>query len=255
MQKVTIQEAECLLQEITNEEDERFQMLTKDERKGVQKLILKWYKQKELAQKEKEKFLEMSKYEKALREKGLAYIAGIDEVGRGPLAGPVVTAAVVLPEDFYIPGLNDSKKLSEAKRERFYDEINAKAIAIGVGIISPQVIDEINIYQATKRAMLDAIANLSCTPEHLLIDAMKLPSPIPQTSIVKGDTKSISISAASIIAKVTRDCMMKELGKEHPEYGFEQHMGYGTKQHLQAIETYGVLEEHRKTFAPIKDMI
>ncbi|PFA23942.1 ribonuclease HII [Bacillus cereus] len=255
MQKVTIQEAECLLQEITNEEDERFQMLTKDERKGVQKLILKWYKQKELAQKEKEKFLEMSKYEKALREKGLAYIAGIDEVGRGPLAGPVVTAAVVLPEDFYIPGLNDSKKLSEAKRERFYDEINAKAIAIGVGIISPQVIDEINIYQATKRAMLDAIANLSCTPEHLLIDAMKLPSPIPQTSIVKGDTKSISISAASIIAKVTRDRMMKELGKEHPEYGFEQHMGYGTKQHLQAIETYGVLEEHRKTFAPIKDMI
>ncbi|PFK46107.1 ribonuclease HII [Bacillus cereus] len=255
MQKVTIQEAECLLQEITNEEDERFQMLTKDERKGVQKLILKWYKQKELAQKEKEKFLEMSKYENALREKGLAYIAGIDEVGRGPLAGPVVTAAVVLPEDFYIPGLNDSKKLSEAKRERFYDEINAKAIAIGVGIISPQVIDEINIYQATKRAMLDAIANLSCTPEHLLIDAMKLPSPIPQTSIVKGDTKSISISAASIIAKVTRDRMMKELGKEHPEYGFEQHMGYGTKQHLQAIETYGVLEEHRKTFAPIKDMI
>ncbi|PFR29250.1 ribonuclease HII [Bacillus cereus] len=255
MKKVTIQEAECLLQEITNEEDERFQMLTKDERKGVQKLILKWYKQKELAQKEKEKFLEMSKYEKALREKGLAYIAGIDEVGRGPLAGPVVTAAVVLPEDFYIPGLNDSKKLSEAKRERFYDEINAKAIAIGVGIISPQVIDEINIYQATKRAMLDAIANLSCTPEHLLIDAMKLPSPIPQTSIVKGDTKSISISAASIIAKVTRDRMMKELGKEHPEYGFEQHMGYGTKQHLQAIETYGVLEEHRKTFAPIKDMI
>ncbi|MEY8347371.1 ribonuclease HII [Bacillus cereus] len=255
MQKVTIQEAECLLQEITNEEDERFQMLTKDERKGVQKLILKWYKQKELAQKEKEKFLEMSKYEKALREKGLAYIAGIDEVGRGPLAGPVVTAAVVLPEDFYIPGLNDSKKLSEAKRERFYDEINAKAIAIGVGIISPQVIDEINIYQATKRAMLDAIANLACTPEHLLIDAMKLPSPIPQTSIVKGDTKSISISAASIIAKVTRDRMMKELGKEHPKYGFEQHMGYGTKQHLQAIETYGVLEEHRKTFAPIKDMI
>ncbi|HEK9099197.1 ribonuclease HII [Bacillus pfraonensis] len=255
MQKITIQEVEGLLKEIMNEEDERFQMLTKDERKGVQKLILKWYKQKELEQKEKEKFFEMSKYEKTLREKGLTYIAGIDEVGRGPLAGPVVTAAVVLPEDFYIPGLNDSKKLSEAKRERFYDEIKEKAIAIGVGIVSPQVIDEINIYQATKQAMLDAIANLSCTPEHLLIDAMKLPTQIPQTSIIKGDAKSISISAASIIAKVTRDHMMKELGKKHPEYGFEQHMGYGTKQHLQAIETYGVLEEHRKTFAPIKDMI
>ncbi|WP_439741116.1 ribonuclease HII [Bacillus pseudomycoides] len=255
MQKITIQEAECVLQEIKNEEDERFQVLLKDERKGVQKLILKWYKQKELAQKEKEKFLEMSKYEKALREKGLSYIAGIDEVGRGPLAGPVVTAAVVLPGDFYIPGLNDSKKLSEAKRERFYDEIKEQAIAIGVGIVSPQVIDEINIYQATKRAMLDAIANLACTPEHLLIDAMKLPTPIPQTSIIKGDAKSISIAAASIIAKVTRDRMMKELGKEYPAYGFEQHMGYGTKQHLQAIEMYGVLEEHRKTFAPIKDMI
>jgi ribonuclease HII len=255
MQKVTIQEAEHLLQEIISEEDDRFQILIKDERKGIQKLISKWYKQKELAQKEKEKFLEMSKYENALREKGLTYIAGIDEVGRGPLAGPVVTAAVILPEDFYIPGLNDSKKLSEAKRERFYDEIKEKAIAIGVGIVSPQVIDEINIYQATKQAMLDAVANLSCTTEYLLIDAMKLPTPIPQTSIIKGDAKSISISAASIIAKVTRDRMMKELGEKYPAYGFEQHMGYGTKQHLEAIEAHGVLEEHRKSVAPIKDMI
>ncbi|KAB2456977.1 ribonuclease HII [Bacillus sp. CH126_4D] len=255
MQKVTIQEAERLLHEIMSEEDDRFQILMKDERKGVQKLILKWHKQKELAQKEKEKFFEMSRYEIALREKGLTYIAGIDEVGRGPLAGPVVTAAVVLPEDFYIPGLNDSKKLSEAKRERFYDEIKAQAIAIGVGIVSPQIIDEINIYQATKQAMLDAVANLSCAPEYLLIDAMKLPTSIPQTSIIKGDAKSISISAASIIAKVTRDRMMKELGEKYPAYGFEQHMGYGTKQHLEAIEAHGVLEEHRKSFAPIKDMI
>ncbi|PEJ10267.1 ribonuclease HII [Bacillus wiedmannii] len=255
MQKVTIQEAERLLHEIMSEEDDRFQILMKDERKGIQKLILKWHKQKELVQKEKEKFFEMSKYEIALREKGLTLIAGIDEVGRGPLAGPVVTAAVVLPEDFYIPGLNDSKKLSEAKRERFYDEIKAQAIAIGVGIVSPQMIDEINIYQATKQAMLDAVTNLSCAPEHLLIDAMKLPTSIPQTSIIKGDAKSISISAASIIAKVTRDRMMKELGEKYPAYGFEQHMGYGTKQHLEAIEAHGVLEEHRKSFAPIKDTI
>ena len=241
MQTMTIKEAENVLKEIMNEEDDRFQLLMKDDRKGVQKLVLKWYKQKELEQKEKEKFFEMSKYENALREKGVTYIAGIDEVGRGPLAGPVVTAAVVLPEDFYIPGLNDSKKLSEAKR--------------GVGIVSPQVIDDINIYQATKQAMLDAVANLSCTPQHLLIDAMKLPTPIPQTSIIKGDAKSVSISAASIIAKVTRDRMMKELGEKYPEYGFEQHMGYGTKQHLEAIEVHGVLDEHRKSFAPIKDMI
>ncbi|KEK25765.1 ribonuclease HII [Bacillus gaemokensis] len=255
MQKLTIQEVECLLREITAEEDERFQMLGNDERKGVQKLLVKWHKQKEQSRKEREQFLKMSKYEQALREKGLSYIAGIDEVGRGPLAGPVVTAAVVLPEEFYIPGLNDSKKLSEAKREQFYDEIQKQAVAIGIGIVPPVVIDEINIYQATKQAMLDAVANLSCTPEYLLIDAMKLPTPIPQTSIIKGDAKSISISAASIVAKVTRDRMMKELGKKYPEYGFEQHMGYGTKQHLQAIETYGVLEEHRKTFAPIKEMI
>ncbi|MDM5156024.1 ribonuclease HII [Bacillus sp. DX1.1] len=254
MQKLTIQEVACLLQEITAEADERFQLLVKDERKGVQKQIVKWRKQKEHAEKEREQFIVMSKFERALRKKGISYIAGIDEVGRGPLAGPVVAAAVVLPDDFYMPGLNDSKKLSEAKRERFYEEIQEHALAIGIGIIPPQVIDEINIYQATKRAMLDAIANLSCTPEHLLIDAMKLPTPISQTSIIKGDAKSISISAASVIAKVTRDRMMKELGKQYPQYGFEQHMGYGTKQHLQAIETHGVLEEHRKTFAPIKDM-
>ncbi|WP_242144534.1 MULTISPECIES: ribonuclease HII [unclassified Bacillus cereus group] len=255
MEKWTIKEASCLLQDIVTEEDERFQILLKDERKGIQNAISKWRKQKKKMQEEKEQFLEMSKYENALRKQGISYIAGIDEVGRGPLAGPVVTAAVILPEEFYIPGLNDSKKLSEAKRELFYDEIKEKAIAIGIGIVSPQVIDEINIYQATKQAMLDAVANLSYAPEHLLIDAMKLPTSIPQTSIVKGDAKSISISAASIIAKVTRDRMMKELGKTYPEYGFEKHMGYGTKQHLEAIETYGVLEEHRKTFAPIKDMI
>lgn len=253
--KQTIQEIEELLQEIVQEDDERFAMLLADERKGVQRLITKWKKQQGDKEKEKQKFIEMSVYESALRQRGIVSIAGIDEVGRGPLAGPVVAAAVVLPEDFYIPGLNDSKKLSEAKRERFYGEIQEKALAIGIGIIPPNVIDEINIYQATKQAMLDAIANLSCTPEHLLIDAMELPTSIPQTSIIKGDAKSISISAASVIAKVTRDRMMKELGKQYPQYGFEQHMGYGTKQHLQAIEIYGVLDKHRKTFAPIKDMI
>ncbi|HDX9576980.1 TPA: ribonuclease HII [Bacillus pseudomycoides] len=253
--KQTIQEIEVLLQEIEREDDERFRMLLVDERKGVQRLISKWKKQQGDKEKERQKFTEMSKYENVLRQKGIVSIAGIDEVGRGPLAGPVVAAAVVLPEDFYMPGLNDSKKLSEAKRELFYDGIKEQALAIGVGIIPSHVIDEINIYQATKQAMLEAVSNLSFQPEHLLIDAMELKVSIPQTSIIKGDAKSISISAASIIAKVTRDRMMKELGKQYPQYGFEQHMGYGTKQHLQAIETYGVLEEHRKTFAPIKDMI
>ncbi|ENQ3078505.1 ribonuclease HII [Bacillus multifaciens] len=253
--KQTIQAIDVLLQGIEREDDERFRILLADERKGVQRLISKWKKQKDDKEKERQKFTEMSKYENVLRQKGTVSIAGIDEVGRGPLAGPVVAAAVVLPEDFYMPGLNDSKKLSEAKRELFYDGIKEQALAIGVGIIPSHVIDQINIYQATKQAMLEAVSNLSCEPEHLLIDAMELNVSIPQTSIIKGDAKSISISAASIIAKVTRDRMMKELGKRYPQYGFDQHMGYGTKQHLQAIETYGVLEEHRKTFAPIKDMI
>lgn len=252
--KQTIQEIEYMLQEIVSEEDERFLVILQDERKGVQKLVVRWRKGKELEEVERKQFAEMSKYEEVLREQGVTYIAGIDEVGRGPLAGPVVAAAVMLPKDFYVLGLNDSKKLSEAKRELFYEKIQEEALAIGIGIIDAHEIDDINIYQATKKAMLIAVAALGKTPEHLLIDAMELPTAISQTSIIKGDAKSISISAASIIAKVTRDRMMKALGEKHPQYGFEKHMGYGTKQHLQAIETYGVLEEHRKTFAPIKDM-
>ncbi|WP_369903001.1 ribonuclease HII [Bacillus manliponensis] len=253
--KQTIQEIECMLREIVSEEDERFAVILQDERKGIQKLVTRWRKGKELEETERKQFAEMSKYEKGLREQGAMYIAGIDEVGRGPLAGPVVAAAVVLPENFCLLGLNDSKKLSEAKRELFYEKIQEEALAIGIGIIDAHEIDELNIYQATKKAMLTAVARLGKTPEHLLIDAMELPTAISQTSIIKGDTKSISISAASIIAKVTRDSMMKALGKKYPKYGFEKHMGYGTQQHLQAIETYGVLDEHRKTFAPIKDMI
>lgn len=253
--KQTIQEIETLLQEIMTEEDERFLVILKDERKGVQRLISRWRRRKELEEAERKLFAEMSNYEDALRKQGVTYIAGIDEVGRGPLAGPVVAAAVVLPEDFYMLGLNDSKKLSEAKRERFYERIQEEALAIGIGIVTSYEIDEINIYQATKKAMLTAVAGLGKAPEHLLIDAMELPIAISQTSIIKGDAKSISISAASIVAKVTRDRMMKKLGEKNPQYGFEKHMGYGTKQHLEAIEMYGILEEHRRTFAPIKDMI
>ena len=163
----------------------------------------------------------MKEFETELYNNGINYIAGIDEVGRGPLVGPVVTAAVILPKDFYDERINDSKKLTEKKRELLYDVIMENAISVGIGISSEDVIDEINILNATKKAMIEAVNNLNVRPEHLLIDAVKLDIDIPQTSIIKGDAKSESIAAASIIAKVTRDRMMVELGKLHPEYDFK----------------------------------
>ncbi len=197
----------------------------------------------------------MKEFETELYNKGINFIAGIDEVGRGPLVGPVVTAAVILPKDFYDERINDSKKLTEKKRELLYDVIMENAISVGVGISSENVIDEINILNATKRAMLEAVNNLSVKPEHLLIDAVKLNTDIPQTSIIKGDAKSESIAAASIIAKVTRDRMMIELDKIHPEYDFKHNKGYGTKKHIEAIRKYGIIKEHRKTFAPCDEYV
>lgn len=194
-------------------------------------------------------------YERELRNKGITLIAGVDEVGRGPLIGPVVTACVVLPEVFCLPGLTDSKKLSEKKREELYALIKEQALGIGIGIIEAEKIDEVNIYEATKLAMKEAIKNCEIVPEHILIDAMKLDIDIPSTSIIKGDLKSITISAASVIAKVTRDRMMYELDKEYPMYDFKNNKGYPTKKHIEAIKKYGILKQHRKSFAPVKDYI
>lgn len=193
------------------------------------------------------------KYEHELNEKGITLIAGVDEVGRGPLIGPVVAAAVILPPDFTLEGLTDSKKLSEKKREQFYEIIKKEALAIGIGIISEKRIDEINIYEATKEAMQKAINNLSTTPEHILIDAMPLELDIPTTSIIKGDLLSISISAASVIAKVTRDHMLYDIDKEYPMYDLKNNKGYGTKKHLEAIKQYGITKYHRLSFKPVFD--
>ena len=192
-------------------------------------------------------------YEKALNNKGIVYIAGVDEVGRGPLVGPVVTSCVVLPKNYSLVGLTDSKKLTKKQREKFYDIIQKDALAIGIGIKSEKVIDDINIYEATKLAMIDAINDCrkKCKIEHVLIDAMKLDIDIPNTSIIKGDLKSITISAASVIAKVTRDRMMEELDLKYPMYGFKNNAGYGTKKHIEAIKEYGIIDEHRKTFKPV----
>ena len=194
-------------------------------------------------------------YERELRNKGITLIAGVDEVGRGPLVGPVVTACVILPEKFDLPDLTDSKKLSEKKREALYPMIKEQALGIGIGIVSAKRIDEINIYEATKEAMVKAISNCPIKPEHVLIDAMKLDLDVPSTSIIKGDLKSITISAASVIAKVTRDHMLLELDQKYPMYDFKHNKGYPTKKHLEALEKYGVLEEHRKTYGPVKKVL
>lgn len=200
--------------------------------------------------------MDMLFYERELYEEGINLIAGVDEVGRGPLYGPVVTAAVILPKNYYVEGLTDSKKLTAKKRDVFYDIIMRNALCVSIGIKSAERIDEINIYEATKEAMYDAINNLSIKPEHILIDAMKLQNlEIPSTSIIKGDAKSESIAAASIIAKVTRDRMLDREGEIHPEYGFERHKGYPTKQHIEAVKKYGVLKDYRLTFEPIKSII
>ena len=199
---------------------------------------------------------DLLKYEKELYNQGIKYIAGVDEVGRGPLYGPVVCAAVILPEGYKLEGLTDSKKLTPKKRDKFYDIIMREALCVSVGMKDAHRIDEINIYEATKEAMYEAIAGLSIKPDHVLIDAMKLEKlTIPSTSIIKGDAKSESIAAASVIAKVTRDRMMDEVALKYPQYGFERHKGYPTKAHIKNVIKYGVLEGYRVTFEPIKSII
>ncbi len=195
------------------------------------------------------------RYERKLREKNISLIGGVDEVGRGPLVGPVVAACVILPEKFELDGLTDSKKLSEKKREDFYDKIMDQAISVGVGVINEKIIDEVNIYEATKMAMKEAIEKCEIKPEHILIDAMKLDIDIPTTSIIKGDLKSITISAASVIAKVTRDRMLIELDKKYPMYDFINNKGYPTKKHLDAINEYGIIKEHRRSYGPVNEYL
>lgn len=197
----------------------------------------------------------MYQYEEELYENGIKFIAGVDEVGRGPLNGPVVSACVVLPKGYHKDGIIDSKKLSEKKRNELFDIIKRDALGIGVGIVYADEIDELNIYEATKKSMKLAINNCNSKIEHVLIDAMKLDLDIPSTSIIKGDAKSISIAAASIIAKVTRDTMMYELDKKYPMYGYKNHKGYPTKKHIEAINKYGLIEGYRKTYGPVKDYL
>jgi ribonuclease HII len=253
--KLTIAQIQSRLMMIEDEDDPFFSEVEKDDRKGVGHLIDKWRKEKEKARLLEQKYYEMNAFERKYQRQGFQLIAGVDEVGRGPLAGPVAAAAVILPNDFFLPGLDDSKKLSEKKREEYNETIHKEALAVSISMISNNEIDELNIYEATKKAMKAAIAGLYPKPDFILIDAMKLETPFPSESIIKGDAKSTSIAAASIVAKVARDNLMKELSRTYPQYGFDQNMGYGTQEHINALYQYGITPYHRKSFAPIKDMM
>ena len=220
-----------------------------DARVGVKKLLETYNKKYEKYCKEEERLESLHFYENLLYERGYSLLAGIDEVGRGPLAGPVVACAVILPKSTTIRGINDSKKLSESKRIELDAEIRQKAIAIGIGAVDQSIIDQINILQATYQAMRIAIQNLSTPPDSILIDAVTVPNiRIPQTAIVKGDEKSISIGAASIVAKVARDAMMVEYHEKYSQYSFDKNKGYGSNEHVQAIRQYGLCPLHRRSF-------
>ncbi len=196
------------------------------------------------------------KYERDLYKNNITLIAGVDEAGRGPLCGPVVAAAVILPKNYELEGLNDSKQLSEKKREEYFEILHKDALAIGVGIVSPKEIDEINILEASRKAMYIALDNLDITPEYILSDAMSLNDiDIPSRPIIHGDALSLSIAAASVIAKVTRDHIMYEMDLKYPEYNLKKHKGYPTKEHLELIKKYGVTEEYRMSYRPVKRIL
>ncbi len=223
-----------------------------DARSGVQRLLKKFRREEA----ERKRIEALYIYEYAARDQGARYVAGVDEAGRGPLAGPVVVAAVILPFGLFISGLNDSKKVTPKNRALLYDEICEKAVAVHCSIVEAETIDRVNIYQATMNGMYESILALDPQPDKVLIDAVELQKlPMPSQSIIKGDAKSASIAAASIIAKVTRDRLMVQYDTAYPEYGFAQNKGYGTAQHLAALKQYGPCPIHRNSFEPIRSMV
>ena len=250
----TIKEIKKQLANIQRLDDPLLAELEQDSRSGVIQAIAKRKREIQKRIDEDERLEGMLAYEKECYARGMELIAGVDEVGRGPLAGPVVAAAVILPKACKIPGLNDSKKIPKYKHKEIYEAVLQNAIAIGIGIKDNHVIDQVNIYEATKLAMMEAIGQLEPQPQHLLIDAMRLDLPISQTSIIKGDANSLSIAAASIVAKVTRDQMMEEFDRKYPGYDFAQNAGYGTAKHLAGLDQLGVTPIHRRSFEPVKSM-
>lgn len=249
----TIKEITAALK-IAEEWQEWMAKIATDERAGVQKAWHSWNKRQEKKRQLLEEHQAKIDFDQCYGGEN-AFIAGVDEAGRGPLAGPVVTAAVILPKNCEaLVGLNDSKQLTKEKRNVFAALVKEHAISYFIHFQSAQTIDELNIYEATKQSMKTSVESLSIKPDYVLVDAMTLPITMPQDSIIKGDAKSLAIAAASILAKTARDEYMEQLDKEFPMYGFAQHAGYGTKQHLEALETFGPTIHHRKSFEPIKSM-
>lgn len=252
----TIKEIKSKLKDVHSLSELERSEYNNDTRKGVQTAILQRRKQLEKEQALLAHYQKMTEFENNILEENQdALICGIDEVGRGPLAGPVVTCAVILNKNHHFTGLNDSKKLSAKQRHLIEGQLLNDVYAYAYGYASVEEIDRINIYEATKLAMLRAIEGLAVKPSHILVDAMTLDIDIPQTSLIKGDARSVSIAAASVLAKEHRDQYMRDLGEKYPGYGFENNVGYGTQQHLDGIKKYGVLAEHRKTFEPIKSLV
>lgn len=251
MKNRTIKQVKELLEQ--DPSDDLLMELQQDDRKGVIKLLDQYDRRLKKQAELLEIFHKKETLEKPFWENG-QLVAGVDEVGRGPLAGPVVTAAVVLPKDNTLYEVDDSKKLSAEKRDRLFKEICLQAIDISVAVGSPRLIDSENIYHATELTMRRSITELYCRPAHILVDAMTIPIDIPQTKLIKGDSKSLSIGAASIIAKVSRDRLMSEYDRIYPEFGFLHNDGYGTKQHLQALDKFGKTPIHRESFSPVRNI-
>ncbi|AUJ29833.1 ribonuclease HII [Liquorilactobacillus hordei] len=231
---------------------ELLQELVNDTRKGVQNLLIQYQKREDKKQVELKKFRQRFNYEQAFWQEGKQLVCGVDEVGRGPLAGPVVAAAVILPHDFDLIEVNDSKQLTGKTRERLYSQIINQALSFSIGISDNYEIDTVNIYQAARIAMLRAVMGLSLKPQQLIIDAMEIDSPIEQLKLIKADSKSVSVAAASIVAKVWRDHLMNFYDRLYPQYDFKSNDGYGTRKHLDALNIYGVTPLHRRSFEPIK---
>lgn len=254
MKDKTISEIKQILSEQELSEEALLE-LKKDKRKGVQ-ILIRSYERKQAATLAKQlHFQKLLDFDQSYRTNFRQKIAGVDEAGRGPLAGPVVAAAVILPRRFTLVGLNDSKQLTQQQREAFYDQIIHEAESYAITVVDNRVIDQVNIYQATKKAMTEALIELDVKPDVALIDAMEIHRlPYTTHAIIKGDETSLAIAAASILAKVTRDRIMQEIDEEYPAYQFKSNKGYGTKEHLEAIETNGITPYHRHTFAPINKM-
>ncbi|CEI73641.1 MULTISPECIES: ribonuclease HII [Romboutsia] len=250
MKDKSVKEIKEIIENISTDEYLKYiEILKIDERKSVQSLAVKMAKKLDAIRREEERLEKINEFENEGYEKGYIYIGGIDEAGRGPLAGPVVASVVVFKQGTKIEGINDSKKLSEAKREELFDIIKEEALDYGIGIVNNEEIDKFNILNATYMAMKKALNCLKKSPDYLLIDAATIPGvDIVQNPIIKGDSKSISIAAASILAKVTRDNLMYQYDEMYPEYGFKGHKGYGTKEHYEAIEKHGITPIHRKSF-------